>query len=740
MDFAKINFKIEPQDNYKLRFEAIKTGANQNTTKMRNSVFILFCGIALWTMGCQSGDAGQAYDFDPIPLSYPETLRDTAQADSYAGYKVSAPYRWLEYPDSSLAQNWIGQQGDLTQSYFNRLPGQSTLSRQLSELQNYVAISPPRYIDGAYYFLKTDRGRLLGLYRKDSLDGPETHLIDPEALGWANTAQINGFSPSADGELLALQVSKAHSNWETILIYDLRNGLFLQDELSFVRHSNVTWYRDGFFYSRYARPGSGQEPYLFQQVYYHRAGTDQSDDDLIYADRSDPRYRFDTYLSADQDFLILRATNAGGGQAIYARPVRKPDAAFFAIADDLEHQFEWAGTDAKGIYLITNLDAPNRRLVLVDLELPNPSYWETILPAGQSPLRSVHWVDGKILAAYQTNQGSAMSLHGANGSLLKRPKLPDHGQILGISSHDSAQEVFIQYGQFLEPPQVYRLDLAAETMTAFHTPVTTFDPAQFEVRLVAFSSYDETELPMHIIHKKGIKLSGQHPVLLFAGGQPTGPFSPMSQAEERLMAQLMLEQGGICAVPALRGGSALRTAARRAGQREYKQNTFDDFQSAAEYLIANQYTKASKIGVYGEGHGALIAAASLAQRPDLFGAVVGVDGLYDLLRYPQFGSDWRWLVEFGDPTDPDLFDPIFAYSPVQKSPVDQYPATLLLGHTDGDVIMPIHTWKMGAVLQQQQSGKAPVLVYPAQEEQPFVETGADMMAFLLYNLQTPVQE
>jgi len=738
MIFAKNNFQSGSQDSHNLRSGARKAGANQNITKMKNTNFLLSCFMIFWIIGCQSGDTSQAYDFDPIPITYPETLRDTAHTNNYAGYKVEAPYHWLEHPDS--ARSWVSEQADLTKSYLDQLPGRQTLSRQLSELQNYVAISPPQYINGAYYYLKTEKERLQGLYRRDSLNGTESRLIDPTAAGWPSNAGISDFSASEDGELLALQVSAPNSDWEAIQVYDLRNEVFLQDSLSYVRHSNVTWYRDGFFYSRYARPDNDREPYLFQQVYYHRAGTDQSADELIYADRSDPRYRFTTHLTADQKHLILRATNAKGEQAVYARVANNSNAAFFAIADELGHQFEWAGTDADGIYLITNLNAPNRRMVRVDPKLPNPSYWKTVLSEGKAPLQSGHWIDGKILAVYQGSQGSAMVLYDSNGKLLKRPKLPDHGHIIKISSRPEGQEAFISYGQFLEPPQIYRLDLKEEKMTAFHSPVTAFDPAQFETRLVTFKSYDDTETSMYIIHKKPLKKSVQHPVLLFAGGHHNGPYAPMYQTPQRLMAQLMLQQGGICAVPALRGGSALQTAKRRAGQREYKQNTFDDFQSAAEYLIANQYTQASKIGVYGEGHGALIANASLAQRPDLFGAVAGLDGLYDLLRYPDFGTDWKWLAEFGDPADPQIFDHIFAYSPVQKLPADQYPATLLLAHAGGDEVIPLHTWKMGAALQYRQRGPAPVLVYPAAQDRPFGETGADIMAFLLYNLQTPVQE
>ncbi|MEQ8706838.1 MAG: prolyl oligopeptidase family serine peptidase [Phaeodactylibacter sp.] len=707
---------------------------------MRNKGLFFLCCAAFCISGCQSGASDQAYDFPDIPVSYPETPRDTARTDSYAGYKVSAPYHWLEQTDSAMAQGWISEQAQMTGTYLSQLPGQAALSRQLDQLQDYVSITPPRLINGAWYFLKSGKGVLQGLYRRDSIQGPETQLIDPEAEGWAASSQITGLAASADGELLALKRSVAHSEWEDILIYDLKQEAFLRDTLQFVRHSNITWYRDGFFYSRYARPGDNLEPYLFQQMYYHRAGTDQSEDELVYADRSDPRYRFETYLSQEQGYLLLFATNSEGRQAVYARSLNQPDAPFSTIAEDAAFQFEWAGADATGIYLITNLDAPNRRLVRIDPELPDPSFWETILPAGQAPLQSVHWTDGKILAVYQTAQGSAMALYDTKGKLLKRPKLPDNGCVLDISSRYDTPDVFISYGHLLEPPQIYRLDLNAERMTAFHTPVTTLDPKNFKVSLVQFKSYDETELSMYIARKIGTKLNGKQPVLLFAGGRKDGPFAPMHQTTERLLAQLMLEQGGICAIPALRGGSALQTAKRRAGQREYKQNTFDDFQAAAEYLIANDYTKAAKIAVYGEGHGALIAAASLAQRPDLFGAVAGADGMYDLLRYPELGSGWKWLPEFGDPADPKQFDHIFAYSPVQKLTTDQYPATMLLAHQGSDAVMPVHTWKMGAVLQHQQSGNAPVLVYPVPQAQPFGRTGADVMAFLLYHLKTPVKD
>lgn len=707
---------------------------------MKNTGLLLFCGAVWLIYGCQSGVPNQAYDFPDIPVSYPDTHRDTSLSNSYGGYKVAAPYQWLEQPDSAQTTAWISAQSENTSSYLNQLPGREVLDRKLAQLQDYTAISPPQLIDDAYYYIKSEQGVCKGLFRRDSLNAREVQLINPKSLGWPATAQITGFEASEDGTLLALKRSVAHSDWEDILVFDLQQEQFLPDTLQFIRHSNITWYRSGFFYSRYARPGSAAEPYLFQQVYYHRPGTDQSEDELVYADRSDPRFRFEVHLSYGNEYLVLLATNTNGYQAVYSRPARNTDAAFTTIAEDLEYQFEWAGSDASGIYLITNFDAPNRRLIRVDPELPAPDYWETVLPGGPLPLESVHWVNGNLLAVFQGEKGSAMAIYNPEGKLLKRPRLPENGHILSISSRYDDQNAFISYGSLLEPPQVYQLDMKAERMTAFHTPVTTLKPEDYETRLVRLNSYDGTPISMYVVHSKGLKLNGQHPALLFAGGRPSGAFAPMYHTRERLIAQLMLEQGGICAIPALRGGSALNTQLRRSGQREYKQNTFDDFQAAAEYLIANQYTQANQLGIYGEGHGALIACASLAQRPDLFGAVIGADGIYDLLSYTEFGSGWKWLPEFGAPTDPTQFDPIFAYSPVQQLPADTYPATMLTAHLNSDVVMPVHTWKMGAMLQYQQSGQKPALIYPVPQTQTFRETGADLMAFLLYHLKTPVQE
>lgn len=706
---------------------------------MRNPGLLLITCALLCLFSCQNNGPNASADFADIPVAYPDTYRDSAYTTSYAGYKVAAPYHWLE-KDSSAVRDWVNAQASIAYTFFEELPGRDLLSNQLDILQDYVDLSPPSFIDGAYYFLRSEKGIFRGLYKQQNLEDEATLLIDPKKEGWASTSYIAGFSASADGELLAIRLAERHSEWEEILVYDLKQGSFLQDNLSDIRHSNITWYRDGFFYSRYDRPENNEEPFLFQQIYFHRAGTDQSDDELVYADRSDPRYRFSTFLSRNQEYLILITTNSEGLQSVYARPARQPDAPFFDIAEDLGHQFEWAGSDGDYIYLVTNLEAPNRKLIRIDPDLPGTRFWKTILPAGNTPLESVHWANGNIVAIYRGQNGDAMAVYDKEGQLLKRPKLPDHGAVIDISSEYKDKDIFIAHGQLLEPPQIYRLDLEAERMTTYHTPVIAFDPAAFEVRLVTLKSYDDNDISMYIAHKQDIKLNGQHPVLLFAGGNPQGPYAPLYQVQERLIAQLMLQQGGICAIPALRGGSALRTANRRAGQREYKQNTLDDFQAAAEYLIANKYTKASKIGVYGAGQGGLIAAASLAQRPDLFGAVAGVDGLYDLLRYPEQGADWKWLPEFGDPGDPKQFDHLFAYSPVQKWQADDYPALLLAANEDSDAIIPSHTWKMGAVAQRQQSGNAPALVYPISHTEPFTTTGSDIMAFLMYHLKTPVQE
>lgn len=705
---------------------------------MKNTICIFSCCLYLWCTGCQSADSNQVDDFSPIRTDYPEAQRDTSFTRSYAGYRVTDPYHWLEQADA--AQSWVSGQAAAAQTYLGQLPGRQILQRQLTELQNYVEFSAPRFLNGALYYFKTEKGRLLGLYRRESLNSEEEQLFGPAAQGWPAFAQVIDISPSPNRELLAMEVSMPDSEWADILVYDLKNEVFLQDTVSFVRHSTINWHREGFFYSRYPPPDGKRGPYLFQQVYYHRVGTPQSSDELIYADRSEPRSRFHTFVSADGAHLIVRASSESGGQAILARPLTSPDAAFAPIVEEPEHQWDWAGSDSRGIYLITSLDAPNRRLVRIDPSRPSPVNWATILPEGQSPLESVSWIDGKILAVYRGQQGSAMALYDSKGQLLKRPKLPNHGRILDVRSQPDKESAFIKYGQFLEPPQIYHLDLAQEKMTAFHSPVTTFDPAKYEVRQVTFKSYDNSEVSMYLIHQKDNKPRGNVPVLLFAGGAASGPFAPMYRTEERLLAQLMLQQGGACAIPALRGGGALKSTRRRSGQREYKQNTFDDFQAAAEYLIINEYTAARKISVYGQGNGALVACAGLAQRPDLFGAIACSDGLYDLLRYPESGTDWIWLPEFGAPEDPQMFDHIFAYSPVHKLPADNYPATFLLAHPGGDKIQPFHTWKMGAALQFHQQGVAPVLVKPTPQTRTYSETGADIMAFLLYNTQTPVQE
>lgn len=708
---------------------------------MKNvTIGLITLALAIGATACQPNKGSDTADFQPIAVAYPDARRDTSYAETYAGYRVPAPYHWLEMPDSAATRQWLEAQRQLSGEYFERIPGREALRRKIQELWAFEAMEAPRKAGGAYYYLKRRAGQQYpGLYRRTGLEAVEEELLGQD--DFSGDIHIKDFSVAGDGSLMALRMGRAGSGWEEIWVLNPTTGQLLPEVIEHVRYSNITWYKDGFYYSRYpasVRQGAG--PYLFHQVYYHLAGTDPSEDQLVYADRSHPEYRFRAHLDAYGRYLVLSISGEGPGNAVYCREAGNPDAGFLPLVDGFDYQFEWAGGNRDGIYLVTDYGAPRRKLIRIDPELPAEKYWEEVLPSSPDPIREVHWINGQILVHYQSSGSSTLALFNPKGELMKRLKLPEQGTVSSLSGQPQSAEAFIGYSRFLAPPIVYRLDLEAQTLLPYHEAKTAFNPMPYEINAVRFQSYDDLEVPMFLIHKKGLKRTGNHPVLLFAGSSTAPGFQSVYNPTGYLLFPLFLEQGAICAVPALRSGAALESTRRKSGQGAFKQNTFDDFQAAAEYLIANDYTRAERIGAYGEGHGGLVVGASLTQRPDLFGAVVAQQGLFDMLRYPELGDGPAWLNEFGNPAGPSDFDPIFAYSPLHNLPPDDYPATLLLAPGPSSRPTAIHTWKFGAALQHQQQEAAPIVLSLPQNPPSAVETGAEVAAFLMYNLKVPMPQ
>jgi prolyl oligopeptidase len=715
---------------------------------MRKFTFCLLASLVLW--GCQQDPKrGQEGDFEPIPVSYPETFRDTSVRDTYFNVAVTDPYRWLEDDHSERTAGWVEEQQEVAAQYLGQLPGREAIKRRLQQIWDYERYSTPQKAGDFYYYFKNDGLQPQPvLYRLAQLDGEPEAILDPNTFTEDGTASVSNYAFSKDGSLLAYQRSDAGSDWKTIFIKDTQQGRMLNDTIRWVKFSNIAWYRDGFFYSRYPKPkqaesmsGSNQ----FHQVYYHRVGTSQSEDELVFADHGHPQRNVYARTTDDERFLVLSQSEGTSGNALYFRPLGEENL-FTPVVSSFEADFTLVGSEGNALYVLTNHKAPNQRLIRVDTRRPEERYWREVLPESADRLQSVELVGGRLVAHYLKNAHSTLALHDLEGNMQKRLVLPDMGTVLGIKGKPNSQEAFIAYTNFLMPTTIYRLDLEAESLLPYRSPQLNFDAEYYEVKQVAFESYDGTEVPMFIIHKKGVKLDGSNPTLLYGYGGFNISVTPTFNRTRNMLFPLVLENGGVCAVANIRGGGEFGERWHKAGSKHNKQNVFDDFQAAAEYLIAKKYTSADKLAIYGRSNGGLLVGACLTQRPDLYAVAMPAVGVLDMLRYHKFTIGWAWASDYGRSDNREDFNYLYAYSPLHNISKDAYPATMITTADHDDRVVPAHSFKFAAALQRHQTGEDPVLIrieeraghgagVPTAKR---IEEGADLLAFMFYHTETPI--
>jgi prolyl oligopeptidase len=713
-------------------------------------IITTFALAILLLLGCQQDKTTNGSgDFASIPVTYPETYRDTTVRDTYFNVVVADPYRWLEDDRSEPTGNWVDRQQEVTQQYLSKLPGRENIRQRLKQLWDYERYSTPTKAGDYYYYFKNDGLQAQPvLYRLDQLDGSPQKVLDPNRFSKDGTSAVSGYAFSQDGSLMAYQRSDAGSDWKTIYIMDVERGRELRDTVRWVKFSNIAWYRDGFYYSRYPQPKEGQAlsgSNQFHQIYYHRVGTDQSEDEMVFADHSYPQRNVYAWTTEDERFLILSQSEGTSGNALYFR--RTGDNGLFApVVEEFEHDFELVGSDADDLYILTNYKAPNRRLIRINTQRPEERYWEEVLAEAEHKLQDVEMVGGRFLAHYLQNAYSALSLYDKRGKMMKRLVLPDIGTVQGISGKSSSTEAFIAYTSFLIPTTIYRLDLEAESLLPYRSPSVKFDREYYEVNQVEFESYDGTKVPMFVIHKKGIKLDGSNPTLLYGYGGFDISITPSFNLTRNMLFPIVLENGGVCAVANIRGGGEFGESWHKAGTKKSKQNVFDDFQAAAEYLIAKKYTSNEKLAIYGRSNGGLLVGACLTQRPDLYAVAMPAVGVLDMLRYHRFTIGWAWASDYGRSDNQEDFDYLYAYSPLHNISKDDYPATLVTTADHDDRVVPAHSFKFASALQYQQEGEEPVLIrieesaghgagVPTAKR---IEEGADLLSFMFYHTKTPV--
>ncbi|ERN42257.1 serine protease of the peptidase family S9A [Rubidibacter lacunae KORDI 51-2] len=682
--------------------------------------------------------------------NYPPT-RTVEQVDTYHGVVVRDPYRWLEDLESEETAAWVAAQNDVTFEFLAGIPKRDRVRQRLTELWNYEKFSAPFKAGDRYFYFKNDGLQNQSvLYALDRLDGEPRVLLDPNTLSADGTVALSGVAVSDDGNLLAYGLSKSGSDWQEWFVRDVGTGEDRGDRLEWIKFSGAHWTTDnrGFFYSRYEAPDASkqfQEVNYFQKLYYHQLGADQADDELIYERPDRKAWMFGIKVSEDGRYLIISVVQGTDPRnLIFYKDLQAPNADIIELISEFEASYRFVGNDGPRLWFQTDRDSPRGRLIEIDLDRPAVSDWTELIPESDDTLQGVRVLDNCFVASYLRDARSALCIYAIDGRFQSELLLPGIGSVSGFDGRRKDTETFYTFSSFTTPPTVYRYDFKTATSTQFRKPKVGFNPANYETRQVFYRSKDGTQVPMFVVHKKGLLLDGNNPTLLYGYGGFNVSLTP-SFAISRLV---WMELGGVYAVPNLRGGGEYGEAWHQAGMKLKKQNVFDDFIAAAEWLQAYRYTNPRKLAIAGDSNGGLLVGACMTQRPDLFGAALPSVGVMDMLRFHKFTIGWAWSSDYGSPEDEQEFQALYAYSPLHNlRPGTAYPATLIATADRDDRVVPAHSFKYAAALQAAHIGDAPVLIRiettaghgAGKPTTKRIEEAADKMAFLVATLGVTVR-
>ena len=687
----------------------------------------------------------------PFPdLRYPVASRD-GTVDHYFGTRVPAPYQWMEDLQDPALHRWVQQENAVTEAYMARIPIRPWIRERLTQLWNYPKENTPAQVAGTRIFFLRNSGlqNQSVLYEQDSLTTAPRVLIDPNRLSPDGSTALSDFQPSPDGRYLAYALSVGGSDWETLHVLDVSTGKTLDDAVQWVKFSNTAWTNDdrGFFYSRYPKPPKDDrinQQVVDQMLYYHALGQPQSTDVLVYERRDMPRWNIDAQVSEDGRYLFITFQNGTAplNELFYGdlRDPRHPriSARIAPLFTRNDAQYNVVGEAHGTLYLQTTLHAPRQRIVAAALADPVPAHWYTVVPEGTGVIENSALAGGRLVVQWQNVAESRLTLYSTAGRTLGELALPAPGSIVGLSARADSNSIYYSFTSFLSPTSIYRYSVdTANTQTVFQ-PKLSFDAGDYETRQVFYRSKDGARVPMFIVAKRGLKLDGSHPTILYGYGgfdiTITPTFNPMLP--------VWLELGGVYAVPNLRGGGVYGENWHRAGMLANKQNVFNDFAWAAMDLISRGYTSSSHLGIQGYSNGGLLTGASITQRPRLFGAAYIGHGVLDMLRYQDFSGGALWAPEYGTSGSRQAFRWLLAYSPLQNIHDGTcYPPTLITTSWDDDRVVPMHEFKFAARMQHAQGCANPILlstteatshVYMPTDKQ--IRQTADVWAFEAYNL------
>ncbi len=675
-------------------------------------------------------------------IDYPETKK-VDQVDEYFGVKVEDPYRWLEDDTSKATKQWVKAQNKVTFDYLNKIPFRDEVEQRLTKIWDYPKESAP-FKEGGHYFVYKNSGlqNQSVIYIKEDLEDEGKVFINPNTLSEDGTVSLTNFEVSDDGKYAAYGISRGGSDWREFYVREVATGDDLDDHIMWAKFSGISWYKGGFFYSRYPSPEKGDKLSGVNEnnkVYYHKIGTDQSEDKLVYEEPDNPQRGFGAQVTEDDKYLILYTTESTSGNGLYFKPLDKKNAEFNKLITDFENDYGVVG-HYNGKFLIrTNDGAPKYRLMAVDPKNPEKENWEELIPEAEEVLNSVSVVGGKMFANYMKDAHSLVKVFEMDGQFAYNIDA-ELGTISGFYGKKDDNITFYSLTSFTTPSTIYKYNVAENKSTVYKHSGIDFDPEKYETKQVFYESKDGTKVPMFITHKKGLELDGTNPTLLYG----YGGFNVSLTPRFRITMVPWLENGGVYAQANIRGGGEYGEDWHLAGTKMKKQNVFDDFIAAAEYLIDEGYTNSDRLAIQGGSNGGLLVGAVTNQRPELFEVALPAVGVMDMLRYHKFTIGRYWASDYGTSEDSkEMFEYLYNYSPLHSvKSGKEYPAILVTTADHDDRVVPAHSFKYIATVQEKETGHNPTLIRietkaghgAGTPTSKAIEQAADIMSFVWYNM------
>ena len=698
--------------------------------------------VLILTAACNNSDKVKIAIFKSIDVKYPETRKDTNVKDNYFGTSVADPYRWLENDTSEETASWVKAENEVTQKYLAQVPFRDAIKKRYESVFNFEKYSAP-FKEGkfTYYYKNSGLQNQSVIYRENAGDKEPELFLDPNTFSKDGTTSLAGMAFSKDGSMAAYNISEGGSDWQKLVVMDAVNKKQTGDTLQ-LKFSGASWKgNDGFYYSNYEKSKSGNVLSAKNEnhkLYYHRIGTDQKDDKLVYGNDAIPVRYMGGYVTEDEKWLIISTANETYGNALYVLDLTKPNAPVIPVVTDMKHSHNLLDADENFFYIQTDMDAPTGKLVTAPLATPSPVNWKTIVDTKPEVL-TASTAGGSIFCTYLKDAVNKVYQFDKTGKQLREIQLPGLGTASGFYAKNEEKELYYVFTSYVTPATIFKMDIATGKAEIYKESKVQFKPGDFESKQIFYTSKDGTKIPMIITHKKGIELNGKNPCLLYGYGGFSISLTPYFSTSNIIL----LENGGIYAVPNIRGGGEYGEDWHNQGIKTKKQNVFDDFIAAAQYLVDNKYTSRDLLAIEGGSNGGLLIGACISQHPDMCKVAFPAVGVMDMLRYHKFTAGAGWSYDYGTAADSkEMFEYLYHYSPVHNVKRAAYPATMITTADHDDRVVPAHSFKFAATMQENETGTNPVLIRietkaghgAGRSTQQTIEEQTDKWSFMFYNI------